>query len=162
MDIIMGSGNLLLLALSSYVFAAIDGISITGNTANSSMVHTGTVEIGEIGVVVDSSPVLSGVVDASIVERETSVPLLVLEEVTDGGATGGGATDPLLSPERVAGAAGERIINEPIMPKSDLDPPQIRKTIGTAFAAHASITSTDLCWVYLIKKNFPFFCSFDK
>ena len=69
---------------------------------------------------------------------------------------------PLLSPERVAGAARERIISEPIMPTSDLDPPQSRKTIGTAFAAHASITSTDLCWVYLIKKNFPFFCSFDK
>ena len=162
MDIIMGSGNLLLLALSSYVFVAIDGISIIGNTTNSSMVHTGTVETDEIGAAVDSSPVLSGVVDASIVEREIGVPLLVLEEVTDGGATGGGATDPLLSPKRVAGAAGERIISEPIMSKSDLDPPQSRKTIGTTFAAYASITFIDLCWVCLIKKNFPFFCSFDK
>ena len=127
MDIIMGSGNLLLLALSSYVSAAIDGISITGNTANSSMVHTGTVETGEIGAAVDSLPVLSGVVDASIVERETGVPSLVLEEVTDGGATGGGATDPLLSPERVAGAAGERIISEPIMPTSGLILPRAEK-----------------------------------
>ena len=114
-------------------------------------------ETGEIGAAIDSSLVLSGVVDASIVERETGVLSLVLEEVTDGGATGGGATDPLLSPERVAGATGERIISEPIMPTSDLDPPQSRKTIGTASAAHASITSTDLCWVCLIKKNFPFF-----
>ena len=74
----------MLLALSSYVSAAIDGISITGNIANSSMVHTGTVETGEIGAAVDSSPVLSGVVDASIVESETGVPSLVLEEVTNG------------------------------------------------------------------------------
>ena len=161
-DIIMGSGNLLLLALSSYVFVAIDGISIIGNTTNSSMVHTGTVETDEIGAAVDSSPVLSGVVDASIVERETGVLLLVLEEVTDDGATRGGATDPLLPPERVASAAEERIISEPIMPTSDLDPPQSRKTIGTASAAHASITSIDLCWVCLIKKKLPFFCSFDK
>ena len=127
MDIIMGSGNLLLLALSFYVSATIDGISIIGNTANSSMVHTGIVETGEIGAAVDSSPVLSGVVDASIVERETGVPSLVLEEVTDGGATRGGATDPLLSPERVAGAAGERIISEPIMPTSGLILPRAEK-----------------------------------
>ena len=46
----------------------------------------------------------------SWVERETSVPLLVLEGVIDGGTTGGGATDPLLPPEGVAGAAGERLI----------------------------------------------------
>ena len=76
------------------------------------------------------------------VERETSVPPLVLEGVIDGGTTGGGATDPLLPPEMVVGAAGERIISESIMPTSDLDPPRNRKTIGTAFAAHASITST--------------------
>ena len=69
------------------------------------MVHVETVETGEIGATVDTSPVPSGVVDASIVERETGVPLLVLEEVTDGGATRGGATDPLLPPERVASAA---------------------------------------------------------
>ena len=46
----------------------------------------------------------------SWVERETSVPPLVLEGVIDGGTTGGGATDPLLPPEGVAGAAGESII----------------------------------------------------
>ena len=80
----------------------------------------------------------------SWVERETSVPPLVLEGVIDGGTTGGGATDPLLPPERVAGAAGERIISESIMPTSDLDPPRNRKTIGTASTAHASITSTNL------------------
>ena len=103
------------------------------------------VENGEIGATVDTSPMPSGVVDASIVERETGVPLLVLEEVSDGGATRGGAIDPLLPPERVASAVGERIISEPIMPTSDLDPPQSRKTTSTNSAAHASITFTDLC-----------------
>ena len=44
------------------------------------------------------------------VERKTGVPPLVLEGVIDGGTTGGGATDPLLPPEGVAGAAGESII----------------------------------------------------
>ena len=78
------------------------------------------------------------------VERETGVPPLVLVGVIDGGAIGGGATDPLLPPEGVAGAARERTISESITPTSDLDPPQNRKTIGTAFAAHASITSTNL------------------
>ena len=40
MDTTMGSSNLLLLAsLSSYVSAAADGISITGNVADSLMVH---------------------------------------------------------------------------------------------------------------------------
>ena len=57
------------------------------------------------------------------VEREIGVPLLVLEGVIDGGATGGGAIDPLLPPEGVAGAVGERTISEPAMPSSDLDPP---------------------------------------
>ena len=57
------------------------------------------------------------------VERETSVPPSILEEFIDGGATGGGAIDPLLPPERVAGAIGERTISEPAMPSFDLDPP---------------------------------------
>ena len=91
------------------------------------------------------------------VEREIGVPSLVLEGVIDGGATGGGAIDPLLPPEGVARAAGERIISEPTMPTSDLDPPQSRKTIGTAFVAHASITSKGLCRVCLVKKKLPFF-----
>ena len=94
------------------------------------------------------------------VERETGVPLLVLEGVIDGGATGGGATDPLLPPKGVAGAAGERIISESITPTSDLDPPQNRKTIGTAFAAHASITSTNLGLPHKEKTSSS--CSFDK
>ena len=162
MDITMGSGNLLLLAsLSSNVSATTDGISIIGNVADFSMVHVKTVETGEIGAAVDTAPMPSSIADASIVERETGVPSLVLEEVNDGGATGGGATDPLLPPEGVAGVVGERIISEPITPTSDLDPPQNRKTTSTASAAHASITSTNLCWVCLIKKNFPF-CFFDK
>ena len=59
----------------------------------------------------------------SWVERETSVPPLVLEGVIDGGTTGGGATDPLPPPEGAAGVTGERIISEPTMPISDLDPP---------------------------------------
>ena len=42
----------------------------------------------------------------TLVERETGVPPLVLEGVIDGGATGGGAADPLLPPKGVAGAAG--------------------------------------------------------
>ena len=121
-----------------------------------------SVEIGEVGTAIDPSPTPSSVATVDIVEREIGVLPLVLEEVIDGGATGGGATDPLLPPEGVVGVAGERITSESITPIFDLDPPQSRKTIGTAFAAHASITSTDLCWVYLIKKNFPFFCSFDK
>nr|POE99800.1 hypothetical protein CFP56_18267 [Quercus suber] len=50
--------------------------------------------------------------------------------VIDGGTTGGGATDPLLPLEGVASAVGERIISEPTMPTSDLDPPQSRKTTG--------------------------------
>ena len=57
------------------------------------------------------------------VEREIGVPSLVLEGVIDGGATGGGAIDPLLPPERVAGVVGERTISEPAMPSFDLDPP---------------------------------------
>ena len=124
MDITMGSDNLLLLAsLSSYVFAAADGISITGNVADSSVIQLKTVEIGEVGVAVDPLPGPNGVVDTSIVEKETGVPPLVLAEVTDGGATGGSATDPLPPPEGAAGATGERIISEPTMPISDLDPP---------------------------------------
>ena len=94
------------------------------------------------------------------VEREIGVPSLVLEGVIDGGITGGGgvATDPLLPPEGVAGEARERTISEPTMPSSDLDPPQSKKNIGTASAAHASITSKDLCWVCLVKKKkLPFF-----
>ena len=94
------------------------------------------------------------------VERETGVPLLVLEGVIDGGATGGGATNPLLPPEGVASAAGERIINESITPTSDLDPPRNRKTIGTASAAHASITSTNLGLPHKEKTSSS--CSFDK
>ena len=70
---------------------------------------------------------------------------------------GGVATDPLLPPEGVAGEARERTISEPTMPSFDLDPPQSKKNTGTASAAHASITSKDLCWVCLVKKkNFPF------
>ena len=84
MDITIGSDNLLLLAsLSSYASAATDDISIIGNVADPSMVHAEIVEIGEIGTAVDPSPAPS----ASIVERETGVPLLVLEEVTDGDTT---------------------------------------------------------------------------
>ena len=96
------------------------------------------------------------------VEREIGVPSLVLEGVIDGGVTGGGATDPLLPLEGVAGAVGERIISDPAMPSSNLDLPQSRKNTGTAFAAHASITSKDLCWVCLVKKKNSLFCSFDK
>ena len=96
MDITMGSGNLLLLAsLSSYASAATDGISIIGIVVDPSMVHTEIVEIGEVGTAVDPSLAPS----TSIVERETGVPPLVLEEVTDGGTIGGGAIDPLLPPE---------------------------------------------------------------
>ena len=159
MDTTMGSGNLLLLAsLSSYVSTAANSISITGNVADSSMVHMETVEIGEIRVVVNLLPAPSGVVDASVVERETGVPPLVLEEVAEGGATGGGVTDPLLPPDGVAcaSAAGESIISEPTMPTSDLDPPKSRKTTSTVSAAHASIISKDLCLACLIKKNFLF------
>ena len=94
------------------------------------------------------------------VERETGEPPLVLEGVIDGGATGGGATNPLLPPEGVASAAGERIISESITPTSDLDPPRNRKTIGTAFATHASITSTNLGLPYKEKTSSS--CSFDK
>ena len=145
MDITMGSDNLLLLAsLSSYVSTAADGISITGNVADSSIVHTKTMEIGKVWAAIDPSPAPSGVVDASIVERETSVPPLVLEEVNDGGATGGGVTDPLSPPEGVANAVRERIASEPTMPISDLDPPESKKTTGTTSATHASITSKDL------------------
>ena len=97
------------------------------------------------------------------VEREIGVPSLVLEGVIDGGATGGGVIDPLLPPEGVAGEARERTISEPTMPSSDLDPPQSKKNTGTASAAHASITSKDLCWVCLVKKKkTSLFCSFDK
>ena len=95
-------------------------------------------EIGEVRAVVDPLPAPSGVVDASIVvERETGVPPLVLKEVVDGGAIGGGATDLLLPPKGVAGVAGESIISEPTMPTSDLDPPKSRKTTDTASVTHA-------------------------
>nr|POF22770.1 hypothetical protein CFP56_09747 [Quercus suber] len=63
------------------------------------------------------------------VEKETGVPL-VLEEVTNGGTTRGVATDPLLPPEGVVGAAEERIISKPTMPTPDLDPPRAKKTQG--------------------------------
>ena len=109
------------------------------------MVHTETVKIGEVGAIVDPSLAPSGVVNASIVEREIGVPSLVLEVVNNGGVTGGGAIDPLLPPEGVARVVGERIISEPTMPTSGLDPPQSKETIGTAPAAHASTTSKDLC-----------------
>ena len=146
MDTIMGFGNLLLLAsLPSYVSTAADGISITGNVVDSAMVHVETMEICEVGAFVNPSLVPSGVVDVSIVERETSAPPLVFEEVVDDGATRGGAIDPLLPPEGVTGVAEERIISEPTMPTSGLDPPQSKETIGTAPAAHASTTSKDLC-----------------
>ena len=128
MDITMGSGKLLLLAsLPSYVSAATDGISITGNVTDSSVVHVKTVEIGEVGATIDPLPAPSSVVDASIVEKEAGVPPLVLEEVTDDGTTGRSAIDPLPPPEGVAGAVGERIISEPPMPISDLDPPRAEK-----------------------------------
>ena len=61
------------------------------------------------------------------VERETSVPPSILEGFIDGGATRGGVIDPLLPPEGVAGAAGERTISELAMPSSDLDLPQSKK-----------------------------------
>ena len=80
-------------------------------------------KIGEVGATVNPSPAPSGVVNVRIVEREIGVPSLVLKVVTDGGVTGGGAIDPLLPPERVAGVVGERTISEPAMPSSDLDPP---------------------------------------
>nr|POF05167.1 hypothetical protein CFP56_05767 [Quercus suber] len=131
MDITTGSGNLLLLAsLSSYVSAAADGISITGNVADSSMAHMETVEVGEIRVVVNPLPAPSGDVDASVVERDTGVPPLVLEEVAKGGATRGGVTDPLLPLEGITcgDATRESIISEPTMPTSDLDPPKSKKT----------------------------------
>ena len=156
MDSIMDSGNLLLLALpSSYASAAIDGISISGSVADPSMVHVKTVEIGEVGTAIDPSSTPSNVAVVDIVERETGVPPLVLEEVIDGGATGGGATNPLLPPEGVVGVAGERITSKSITPTSNLDPLRNRKTIGTASVTHASITSTNLCWVCLIKKKLP-------
>ena len=165
MDTAMGSGNLLLLAsLSSYVFAATDGISITGNFVDSSMVHVETVEIGEVGATVDPSLAPNGFVDASVVERETSVPPLVLEEVANGGTTGGGAIDPLLPRKGVTGVTRESIITEPTMSTSDLNPPKSRKTTGMASTAHASIISKDLCWAFLIKKKkkkLPF-CFFNK
>ena len=91
---------------------------------------------------------------------ERGVPPLVLEGVIDGSATGGGTTDPLLPPEGVAGAVEERIISESIMPTSDFDPPRNRKTIGTASAAHTSITSTNLGLPYKEKTSSS--CSFDK
>ena len=81
---------------------------------------------------------------------------MVLKEVIDGGTIGGGAIDPLLPLEGIVGVAEERIISEPTMPTSDLDPPQNRKNTSTASAAHASITSKDLCWVCLVKKKLPF------
>ena len=156
MDNTMDSGNLLLLALSSsYASAATDGISISGNVANPLMVHSKTMEIGEVGTAIDPSLTPSSVVAVDIVEKETGVPPLVLEEVTNGGVTGVGAIDPLLPPEVVAGVVRERIISESITPTSDLDPPRRRKTIGMASAAHASIKSIDLCWVRLIKKKLP-------
>ena len=97
MDSTMDFSNLLLLALpSSYASAATDGISISGSVTNPSMVHAKTVEIGEVGTVIDPSPTPSSVATADIVEREIGVPPLVLEEVTDSGMTGGGATNPLL------------------------------------------------------------------
>ena len=97
MDSTMDFNNLLLLALpSSYASAATDGISISGSVTDPSMVHVKTVEIGEVGTVIDPSPTPSSVATADIVEREIGVPPLVLEEVTDSGMTGGGATDPLL------------------------------------------------------------------
>ena len=131
----MDSGNLLLLAsLSSYVSTAANDISITSNVADSSMVHAETVEIGEVGTAVDPSSAPSSVVDASVVEREAGVPL---EEVADGGATRGSATDPLLPPKGVAGGAGENAITEPTMPTFDLDPLKSRKNIGTASVVHA-------------------------
>ena len=138
MDSTMDSGNLLLLALpSSYAYVATDGISISSNVADPSMVHTKAMEIGEVGTVMNPPPTPSSVAAADIVERETGVPPLVLEEVIDGSVT------------------GEKITSEFIMPTSDLGPPRNRKTTGMASAAHASITSTNLCRVCLIKKKLP-------
>ena len=151
MDITMDSGNLLLpSSLSSYVSAAADGVSITGNVADSSMVHVETVEIDEVGVAVDPSSTPSSVADASVVEREAVVPV---EEVANGGTIGGSAIDPLLPLEGVAGGAGENTITEPSMPTSDLDPLKSKKNTGTASVVHASIISKDLCWAYLMKKK---------
>ena len=62
------------------------------------------------------------------VERETGVPPSVLEGFIDGDLIEGGAIDPLLPPEGVAGVARERTISKPAMPLSDLDLPQSRKT----------------------------------
>ena len=138
MDSTMDSDNLLLLALpSSYASVATDGISISGNVADPSMVHTKAMEIGEVGTVTNPPPTPSSVAAADIVERETGVPPLVLEEVIDGSVT------------------GEKITSESIMPTSDLGPPRNRKTTGTASATYAPITSTNLCRVCLIKKKLP-------
>ena len=151
MDITMDSGNLLLPStLSSYVSAVADGVSITGNVADSSMVHVETVEIDEVGVAVDPSSTPNSVADASVVEREASVPV---EEVADGGTIGGSAIDPLLPLEGVAGGAGENTITEPSMPTSDLDPLKSKKNTGTASVVHASVISKDLCWAFLMKKK---------
>ena len=138
MDSTMDSDNLMLLALpSSYASAATDGISISGSVADPSMVHMKVVDIGEVGTVIDPPPTTSNVAATNIVERETGVSPLVLEEVTDGGVT------------------GEKITSESIMPTSDLGPPRNRKTTGTASATYAPITSTNLCRVCLIKKKLP-------
>ena len=154
MDTAMDSSNLLLLAsLSSYVSIAADGISITGNVVDSLMVHVETVEIGEVGAAIDPSSVPSSVADASVVEREVDVPL---EEVADGGATRGSATDPLLPPGGVAGGTEENTITEPPIPTSDIDPLKSRKNTGMASIVHVLVISKDLCWACLMKKtSFP-------
>ena len=127
MDTTMDSSNLLLLAcLSSYVFAAADGISITGNVANSSMVHT------------ETSLVIEEVADGGATRGGVTDPLLPPKGIA------------------CAGVARESIISEPTMPTSDLGPPKSRKITGTASATHASIIFKDLCLACLIKKNFLF------
>ena len=108
-------------------------------------------KIGEVRATVDPSLVPSNVADASVVEREAGVPL---EEVANGGTTGGSATNRLLPPGGVAGGAEENTITEPSMPTSDLDPLKSRKNIGTASIVHVSVIYKDLCWACLMKKNF--------
>jgi len=142
MDNIMDSSNLLLLAsLSSCVSATVDCISITGKVVDSPMMPEETIEIGEIGDVIDPLLAPSVAVDVSATEGEADVPLLVLEEVA-----GGDVADPLLPPEGAAyaGATRKDIANEPNMPLFDLDPPKSKETIGTVFVAHIPIIYKDL------------------
>lgn len=147
MDTIVDFGNLLLLAsLSSIVSTAVDGISITGKVADSPMVREETIEIGEIGDVIDPFLEPSMAVDVSAAGGKADVPPLVLEEVAGGGAAGGDVADPLLPPEGATYvvAAGEGIGNEPNIPSFNLDPPKSKETLCTVFVAHIPIIYKDL------------------